>query len=343
MAHRRHPVQPAPDGPNKAMIRCHSVAPKVSLVSILQWKSARSGAIAPVLLALLLGQAALAQVSQPPVNLGNTNFVDGRALPGIMFQQTWIGAQADSFRDASGDRQAAPDQLKAYSVASQLAWLSDTRIFGANWGAEFILPLARVELDLNPIVADTRMGFGDLFVSPLVLQWPERELFGRPYWQRLNVNVILPVGDYDPDRLVNLGSNAYRINPHYAFSWFATDEWELSGRVHFLWNGRNRNPATALQADSIQPGRAVHTNLAVSRELAPGLRLGLSGYHLRQISDDRIDGMEIAGSREQVIGYGPGLRKQRGPQVFFFHVYRESAVRNRPQRHQVIFRYARFY
>ena len=294
-------------------------------------------------LLLILGPAAVAQVSLPPVNLGNTNFADGRALPGIMFQQTWIAAESDRFRDNDGDRAIAPDQLTAFSVATQVAWLSQTRLFGANWGAEFILPLARVEIDINPVVGGKRMGFGDLFLSPVVLQWPERELFGRPYWQRLNFNLTVPIGHYDPDRLVNIGTNAYRVNPHYAFSWFASDVWEVSGRFHYLWNGRNRDPATALGADSIQPGQAVHTNLAVSRQLAPGLRAGLAGYHLRQISDDRIDGTQIPGSREQVIGYGPGLRMQRGPQVWFLHVYRESAVRNRPERHQLIFRYARFF
>lgn len=298
----------------------------------------------PILLpGLLLWQSATAQASLPPVNLGNTNFADGRALPGIMFQQTFIAADADRFRDNDGGRAPAPEQLTALSVATQVAWLSQHRIFGANWGAEFILPLARVDLDINPFIGEARTGFGDLFLSPIVLQWPAREVFGRPYWQRLNFNVTVPIGHYDSDRLVNIGNNSYRVNPHYAFSWFASDAWEISGRVHYLWNGKNTDPATMLGADSIQAGQAFHTNLAFSREIAPGLRLGLAGYHLRQISDDRINGVRVPGSREQVIGYGPGLRKQNGPRVWFLHVYRESAVRNRPERHQLIFRYARFF
>lgn len=295
------------------------------------------------LAAALISPAALAQVSLPPVNLGNTNFVDGRALPGIMFQQTFIAADADRFRDNQGDTALAPDQLTTFSVASQLAWLSQHQIFGANWGAEFIVPLARIDLDINPAIGGSRTGLGDLFLSPVVLQWPQRELFGRPYWQRLNLNVTVPIGTYNPDRLVNVGNNTVRFNPHYAFTWMASERWELSGRVHYLWNGKNSDPATMLGANSIQAGHAVHTNLAVSREIAPGLRLGLAGYHLRQISDDRIDGARIAGSREQVIGYGPGLRRQNGPQVWFLHAYRESLVRNRPDRHQLIFRYARFF
>ncbi|MGY6554284.1 MAG: SphA family protein [Wenzhouxiangella sp.] len=293
--------------------------------------------------AALLSQTAPAQVALPPVNLGNTNFVDGRALPGIMFQQTFILAEADRFRDAQGNTALAPDQLSAFSVATQLAWLSQHQIFGANWGAEFILPLARVDLDINPAISGSRTGLGDLFLSPVVLQWPQRELFGRPYWQRLNLNVTVPIGTYDPDRIVNIGSNTVRFNPHYAFSWMASERWELSGRVHYLWNGKNSDPATQLRADSSQAGHAVHTNLSISRELTPGLRLGLSAYHLRQISDDRIDGVRIPDSREQVIGFGPGVRKQNGPQVWFLHAYRESLVRNRPDRHQLIFRYARFF
>lgn len=299
--------------------------------------------LAGLLMALCLAQLAPAQVSLPQVNLGNTNFADGRALPGIMFQQTFIVGEAERFNDGDGRRAPAPDQVRTFSVATQLAWLSQHQILGANWGAEFILPLARVDLDINPMIGEARTDFGDLFLSPIVLQWPARELFGRPYWQRLNFNVTVPIGAYDPDRLVNIGNNSYRVNPHYAFSWFASDTWELSGRVHYLWNGKNNDPASTLGAQSIQAGQAVHTNLALSREVAPGLRLGLAGYHLRQISDDRIDGVRVPGSREQAIGYGPGLRRQRGPQVWFLHAYREGAVRNRPERHQVIFRYARFF
>lgn len=299
---------------------------------------------AAVLLAALISPpCAQAQVSQPPVNLGNTNFLDGRALPGLMFQQTVIAAQADRFRDQDGNTAIAPDQVSTFSIATQLAWLSQHQIFGANWGAEFILPLARVDLDINPVIGDTRTGFGDLFLSPVVLQWPQRELFGRPYWQRLNLNITVPIGSYEPERLVNIGNNSYRFNPHYAFTWIASENWELSGRVHYLWNGKNRDPARSLSANTTQAGQAFHTNLSVSREISPGLRLGLSGYHLRQISDDRIDGARIPGSREQVIGYGPGVRKQSGRQVWFLHYYRESAVRDRPDRDQLIFRYARFF
>lgn len=296
-----------------------------------------------VLLTLLSLPAAWAQVSLPPVNLGNTNFTDGRALPGIMFQQTWIAAGSDRFVDNQGNRAVAPDQITTFSVATQLAWISRHRVLGANWGAEFILPLARVDLEINPVIGEARTGLGDLFLSPVMLQWPEKQLFGRPYWQRLNVNVTVPVGHYDPDRLVNIGNNTYRFNPHYAFTWFLSDVWEISGRVHYLWNDRNRDPARGLGADSVQAGQAVHTNLAVSREIRPGLRLGLAGYHLHQISDDRIDGVDIRGSREQVVGLGPGLRFQRGPRVLFVHGYYETAVRNRPQREQLIVRYALFF
>ena len=301
------------------------------------------GLLLSLSLVWLAAQPALAQVSLPPVNLGNTNFVDGRALPGIMFQQTWIAAGSSDFRDGDGKQQAAPAELEAFSVATQVAWLSRHRILGANWGAEFILPLARVDLDINPVIGDQHTGFGDLFLSPLVLQWPATELFGRPFWQRLNVNVTVPIGSYRAERLVNIGTNSWRMNPHYAFTWIASDQWELSGRVHYLWNGKNNDPSPALRADDIQAGQAVHTNMAVSREIGPGLRLGLSAYHLRQISDDRIDGRSIPGSREQVVGIGPGLRFQRGPQVLFVHAYHETAVRARPQRNQLIVRYARFF
>ncbi|MFW5815822.1 MAG: SphA family protein [Wenzhouxiangella sp.] len=296
-----------------------------------------------MLLALGGLSPAHAQVVLPPINLGNTNFMDGRALPGTMFQQTLIAADADRFSDNNGATQPAPDGLRTVGIATQVAWLSDHKLLGANWGAEFILPLVHVDLDVVPGLDDRQSGFGDLFLSPLVLQWPEKRLLGKPFWQRLNLNFTVPLGRYDRNRLANTGTNTYRANPHYAATWMFSQRWEISARFHYLWNGRNNDPSPALGADWTQAGEAVHTNLAISREIAPGLRLGLAGYHLRQISDDRIDGRQVRDSREQVVGFGPGIRFQRGPQVLFVHAYHETAVRNRPERNQVIVRYARFF
>jgi hypothetical protein len=295
------------------------------------------------LLILGLCSSAIAQVTLPPINIGNTNFLDGRALPGIMFQQTVIAADADSFSDNNGNTQPAPDALRTVGVATQLAWLSQHKLLGANWGAEFILPLVHVDIDIAPGIGDRRAGFGDLFLSPLVLQWPEKKLLGRPFWQRFNFNFTVPVGRYDRNRAANMSTNSYRVNPHYAATWMFADQWEVSARFHYLWNGKNDDPSPALGADWTRAGEAVHTNLAISREIAPGWRFGLAGYHLRQISDDEIDGTELRDSREQVIGFGPGIRFQRGPQVLFVHAYHETAVRNRPKRNQVIVRYARFF
>jgi hypothetical protein len=295
------------------------------------------------LLAFTALSSVSAQVTLPPINIGNTNFMDGRALPGTMFQQTIIAADANSFNDNNGDTQPAPDALRTVGIATQLAWLSDRKLFGANWGAEFILPLVHVDVDLLPGVSSRKGGLGDLFLSPLVLQWPEKELLGRPFWQRFNFNVTVPVGEYDRNRPANIGTNSFRINPHYAATWMFADRWEVSARFHYLWNGKNDDPSPGLGADWTRAGEAVHTNLAISREIAPGLRFGLAGYHLRQISDDEIDSVKLPDSREQVIGFGPGIRFQRGPQVLFVHAYHETAVRNRPKRNQVIVRYARFF
>ena len=295
------------------------------------------------LLILALCSAAHAQVTLPPINIGNTNFLDGRALPGVMFQQTVIGADASGFSDNDGNTQPAPDALRTVGIGTQLAWLSQRKLLGANWGAEFILPLVHVDIDIAPGIGDRRAGFGDLFLSPLVLQWPEKKLLGRPFWQRFNFNFTVPVGRYDRNRAANMSTNTYRINPHYAATWLFADRWEVSARFHYLWNGKNDDPSPALGADWTRAGEAVHTNLAISREIAPGLRFGLAGYHLRQISDDKIDGVVLPDSREQVIGFGPGIRFQRGPQVLFVHAYHETAVRNRPERNQVIVRYARFF
>lgn len=57
--------------------------------------------------------------------------------------------------------------------------------------------------------------------------------------------------------------------------------------------------------DSVQPGQALHANLAVPRAMSDRLRLGVSAYVLHQITDDRIDDRRVANSRERVVGIVP--------------------------------------
>lgn len=298
--------------------------------------------VAPVV-ALLLSVASPsvsnAQVSLPPVNLGDTSFVDAVAGPGSIIQETVSVYKAPSFRDNAGDRLERPDSLRVVASVTHLAHLSKRKVLGAYVGTEILVPVVHSDLEIGGGIGDSEMGVGDVVIAPLILQWTDRKLLGRPLFVRFNFNVTAPIGQYRPNALVNAGQNSWRVNPYLAFTWMPDKAWEVSGRAHYLWVGKNDDPPPGIAERSIQPGQAVHMNLAVSHAVSPRLRVGLAGYALRQISDDQIDGRKLPGSRERVVGLGPGFTLALGKKASVtLNAYREFMVRNRPQGSRAVIR-----
>ena len=96
-------------------------------------------------------------------------------------------------------------------------------------------------------------------------------------------------------------------------------------------------------ANDIQAGSALHLNYAVSYQVKDGLRLGVAGYYLEQLTDDRIDGVSVSGSKERVFAIGPGLMYQNNGWAFTANSYMETAAKNRPEGYRVVIHLARFF
>ncbi|WP_043176789.1 SphA family protein, partial [Pseudomonas aeruginosa] len=163
------------------------------------------------------------------------------------------------------------------------------------------------------------------------------------YWQRLNLAFQLPTGRYDRHRAINPGSNHWSFNPHYALTWEFAEGWEASARLQYLLPGKNRDPAAPLADDYLQPGQAFHANYSVSLALDAHWRLGLSGYSLRQITDERVDGHDRPDSRERVDAIGPALMFGWGKSRLFLNAYHEYGARNRSEGSRLILRYSQVF
>jgi hypothetical protein len=264
----------------------------------------------------------------PAVNLGFTSFVDGAppAGPGFYFQQYYQWHSVSALRDGGGNPLLpATPSLDVHISLSQFVFQSDLEILPrARFGMNLMLPVVEFSLADNPFL-NARSGVGDLLFGPY-LQWdPVMGANGPLFMQRVELQVIVPTGRYDPARALNPSANHFSFNPYWAATWFFAPRWELSWRLHYLWNGSNRDR-------DIRPGQAVHANFAISYDLIAGrLRLGLNGYALRQISASRQAGVSLPG-RERVIAIGPGmLYSFSRANHIFLNLYSEFSVRNRPE------------
>jgi hypothetical protein len=287
------------------------------------------------------------------LNLGFTSFMDGAppSGPGWYVQQYLQTYRNGKLKDADGKdlRVPTPRGLEKADVdvnagLTQVIYQSDQPLlWGGKWAVNLILPYANFDLDPsdNFVLSANGGGLGDLLVGPY-LQWdPIMGPNGPKFMHRVEFQMIFPTGKYDSEDALNPGSNFFSFNPYWAATAFLTPEWTLSWRLHYLWNAKNEDPWAPLMADDSQAGQAVHLNFATAYELLPKrLRLGINGYYLKQFTESEVDGRNLSGSKEQVLGIGPGLvyHFSRHDHLFF-NAYWESNVENRPRGSRFNLRY----
>jgi hypothetical protein len=236
------------------------------------------------------------------------------------------------------------NSVNSFAAITEFAFTTRTKFLGAWYGGEILLPLVHVDVDTSFGVRGAPNGAGDLIFSPLLLQWPEHKVFGKPIFQRLHVvELIVPTGSYHRDTAINIGNNLLSVNPQYAFTLFLTPNLETTARLHYLWNSKDGSPAPAFNASSIQPGQAVHFNASVSYKLHPRFRAGVAGYYLKQITDSRIGSRSLPDSREKVGAIGPGLLFNTRIVDIFLHAFFETGAENRPQGTRVVIRIAKVF
>src|ERR687887_2377139 len=185
-------------------------------------------------------KVALSQVSLPPVNLGGTSFMDALSFPGHILVLQQIGIFYHAYRFYMQDEKIPGDNaLSSFTTQTQIIYQPPFTILGGHPALNFLFQLAVLSADTDfPLTVSSDV-LADLIIGPLI-QWPDRRLFGKPFYQRLALDFILPTGSYRSQFNINPGSNVFSINPYYAFTYFFTDDrrLEFSLRSHYLWNSK---------------------------------------------------------------------------------------------------------
>ncbi|MFE1597734.1 SphA family protein [Methylobacterium sp. ID0610] len=276
----------------------------------------------------------------PNLNLGFTSFLDGAPPSG----PGWYPAQylqvysAGRLTDNAGRRLGLPRQdVDAVVGVSQLVYVSPLKLGPAAPGLNLMLPsvlASRTDDGLGGAALKTEQGFGDILIGPFLQFDPIMGETGPVFLGRIEAQMILPTGHYDPAAAVNPGSNFFSFNPYISGTLFLTPDWTVSARLHYLWNATNDRPATGFGPAvlSTRAGQALHANFASEFGVTPSLKLGVNGYWLQQITDTLANGAAVPGRRERVFGLGPGaLWSLNKDNFLFFNAYYEFGAQNRPE------------
>jgi hypothetical protein len=268
-------------------------------------------------------------IALPPVNLGETSFMDGQGGPGLLTHVPAALYRAPRFTGPSGETLSGSNTLVTLSELTHLGYSPPIQVLGGYWGVEVLVPVVFVDMT-TPAGEARAAGLGDIIFSPLVFQFANTTFLGGQFFHRLDVDVNAPTGEYRQEAPVSVGNHVWGVNPYYAFTWLPLDIFETSWRIEYLWNSVNDAPGPGYAATTIQPGQAFFFNGAFSVEATKLLRTGVAGYFLQQTTDSRADGHAVAGSRERVAALGPGFFALVGSTQLLANAYWEFAVENRP-------------
>ena len=140
---------------------------------------------------------------------------------------------------------------------------------------------------------DAVTGFGDLL--PLVsLRWNAGVNNYMTY-----ITGDIPVGNYDPTRLANLGLGHGAVDGGFGYTYFNPQTGnEFSAVLGFTYNLEN-------QKTDYKNGIDMHLDWGASKFLTKQIQVGLVGYVYDQITPDSGSGDRVGSFESRVIGVGP--------------------------------------
>jgi hypothetical protein len=140
---------------------------------------------------------------------------------------------------------------------------------------------------------DSVTGFGDLYPQAS-LKWND----GVSNYM-LYLTGDIPVGNYDPNRLANVGIGHGAIDGGAGYTYLNQKTGlEFSGTFGLTGNFENQDTNYTNGIDS-------HLDLGISQFLSKQIHVGLVGYYYQQLTGDSGQGARLGPFKSRVVGVGP--------------------------------------
>ncbi|MGY2338555.1 SphA family protein [Pseudomonas sp. SDO5532_S415] len=137
----------------------------------------------------------------------------------------------------------------------------------------------------------------------------------------------IPVGAYDPDRLVNIGLGHASLDAGGGYTWFDKKN-EFSAVAGMTYNWENTDT-------DYQNGIDAHLDLSASHFITDQTHLGLVGYVFHQVTGDSGSGAVLGDFKSKVSAIGPqaGHFFKVGKTLWYTNLkgYYEFDAKNRPE------------
>jgi hypothetical protein len=218
-------------------------------------------------------------------------------------------------------------KLSAFADVLRVIHVTKYQLFGANWGFHAFIPVANVDVTL-PYGRKSQFGVGDIIVDPVIFSWHSKNLH-----VATGVDVFVPSGQYDKNKLVSIGRNYWTFEPILAATFVSDEGLELSAKLMYDFNTKN----TATEYTS---GQEFHFDYTLGYKISP-FTVGVGGYFYKQITNDKQYGSKVGedGFRGQVLGVGPQVKYDYKNMSFILKYQREFIAENRPEGNNFWFKF----
>ncbi|HJV25793.1 MAG TPA: transporter [Aromatoleum sp.] len=240
---------------------------------------------------------------------GENWFAGALPPPGDYFLNYFGYYNADNLRDGDGHK-VDHTGVTAWFDALRYVKVTNTQILGGNWAMHAIVPLVHQKVTLGD--SKTVSGLGDIVFSPLVISWHA----GNWHWAAA-LDIYAPTGEYksgDPRK--SIGANYWSVEPVFAATWLNEAGWELSAKFMYNIKAKNKDfrPAPGAPKMEYESGDEFHMDYLLGKRFGQW-GVGLSGYYVKQTTDDKLDGDTLSsalgpwssGRKGEVFAIGPSV------------------------------------
>jgi len=211
--------------------------------------------------------------------------------------------------DGKGERFVQSEQLRAGLDLDTFAYLLtgfmvlDKEILGGRYAFGADLPVIYADLSGEIVLGETRVPFdddrvavGDPGLIPVSFFWN----FGN-FHLNLYESIIVPIGSYNKDRLVNAGLNYWSFDTNLAATYLHADRGhEISACFGYIYNTKNDD-------SDYHTGQEIHLDYMLNQFLSETLALGVHGFYYKQITGDSGGGALLGDFKGEAAGIGPAV------------------------------------
>ena len=210
--------------------------------------------------------------------------------PGMYYLGYLVNYSIDELRAPGGSNTVPLSNTGTVSaLANRLVYITGTKLLGADYGMETIVPVLRKSLNFNaPGISESNSGVGDVYLGPLVLGW-----HGGNWDAVAAAGVWFDNGNDDSPSKPGNGYKSTMLTGGATYYFDTAKTWTGSALMRFEVN--------STQSNDFKPGNQVTMEWGFGKSLGP-VQVGLVGYDQWQTSNDSGPGATSDHAERHAIG-----------------------------------------